>query len=58
VPPLAHRTPDLPVYIEDSLTRFAQLYAAAGAPNAIFPVTYDQLLQISGGEVVDLKRDG
>lgn len=58
VPPLAHRTPGLPVYIEDSLTRFTQLYAAAGAPNAIFPVTLDQLLQITGGQVVDLKREG
>ncbi|MBN1965827.1 MAG: YbaK/EbsC family protein, partial [Anaerolineae bacterium] len=57
VPPLGHRTPDLPLYIEDSLTRFEQLYAAAGAPNAIFPVTLAQLQQITGGEIADLKRD-
>ncbi len=57
VPPLAHRTPDLPVFIEQSLSRFEQVYAAAGAPNAIFPVTYAQLQQITGGTVMDLKRD-
>lgn len=58
VPPVGHRTTGLPVYIEDSLARFEQLYAAAGAPNAIFPVTYSQLLQITGGRVADLKREG
>lgn len=58
VPPVAHRTADMAVYIEDSLTRFTQLYAAAGAPNAIFPVEFDQLKQITGGQVVDLKREG
>lgn len=57
VPPLAYRTPDLPVFIEDSLSRFEQVYAAAGAPNAIFPLTFDQLCQITGGTVMDLQRD-
>lgn len=58
VPPVGHRTGGLPIYIEDSLSRFEQLYAAAGAPNAIFPVTYSQLLHITGGRVADLKREG
>ncbi len=57
VPPLAHRSADLPVYIEDSLARFTQLYAAAGAPNAIFPVTLAQLQQITGGQLTDLQRE-
>ncbi len=57
VPPVGHRTPDIPIFIEDSLSRYDQLYAAAGAPNAIFPVTYAQLRQITGGQVVDLKRE-
>src|SRR5688500_13869678 len=37
VPPVAHRTPGLPTYIDDSLLRYEQLYAAGGAHNAIFP---------------------
>ncbi len=56
VPPVGHRTPGLPIYIEDSLGRFTQLYAAAGAPNAIFPVTWAQLHQITGGQDADLRR--
>ena len=58
VPPVGHRTPDISVYIEDSLARFEQLYAAAGSPNAIFPVTFEQLLHITSGKVADLKRVG
>lgn len=57
VPPLAHRSANLPVFIEDSLARFTQLYAAAGAPNAIFPVTLAQLQHITGGQLTDLQRE-
>ena len=57
VPPLAHRTTGLPVYIDDALTRYEQLYAAGGAHNAIFPITLDQLRQITGGQVVDVWRE-
>jgi prolyl-tRNA editing enzyme YbaK/EbsC (Cys-tRNA(Pro) deacylase) len=58
VPPTGHRMPQIRVFIEDSLGRFAQLYAAAGAPNAIFPVTFEQIQQITGGQIADLKREG
>jgi prolyl-tRNA editing enzyme YbaK/EbsC (Cys-tRNA(Pro) deacylase) len=57
VPPLAHRTTGLPVYLDESLKRFQQIYAAGGAHNAIFPVTLEQLAQISGGQFADVKRD-
>ena len=57
VPPLAHRTPGLPVHLDESLQRYQQIYAAGGAHNAIFPVTLDQLVQISGGQFADVKRD-
>lgn len=58
VPPVAHRTPGLPVYIDDSLKRYEQLYAAGGAHNAIFPITLTLLGQITGGQFVDVaKRD-
>jgi prolyl-tRNA editing enzyme YbaK/EbsC (Cys-tRNA(Pro) deacylase) len=58
VPPVGHRTPPAQIYIEDSLTRYTGVYAAAGAPNAVFPLTLDQLRQITGGEVADLKVEG
>ncbi|MBZ0277952.1 MAG: YbaK/EbsC family protein [Anaerolineae bacterium] len=58
VPPLAHRTPGLPVYIDDSLQRYEQLYAAGGAHNAIFPITLEQLVRVTGGQFADVaKRD-
>lgn len=56
VPPVGHRTPGLPTFIDSSLQRFDQLYAAGGASNAIFPITLTQLLDVSGGEIVDVVR--
>ncbi|MBI5666697.1 MAG: YbaK/EbsC family protein [Chloroflexi bacterium] len=56
VPPLAHRTSGLPVYIDSSLGRFDQLYAAGGAHNAIFPITFAQLQQITGGQIADVVK--
>jgi prolyl-tRNA editing enzyme YbaK/EbsC (Cys-tRNA(Pro) deacylase) len=58
VPPLAHRTPGLPIYLDDSLKRYEQLYAAGGAHNAIFPVTLSQLEKMTSGQFADVaKRD-
>jgi prolyl-tRNA editing enzyme YbaK/EbsC (Cys-tRNA(Pro) deacylase) len=57
VPPVGHRTVSLPIYIDDSLKRFEQVYAAAGAHNAIFPIPLAQLAAITGGTFADVKRD-
>lgn len=57
VPPLAHRTPNLPKFIDQSLKRYEQVYAAGGAHNAIFGLTLAQLEQISGGIFADVARD-
>lgn len=56
VPPFAHRTPDLPVLIDQSFTRYTQLYAAGGAHNAIFPITLEQLAQFTGGALHDVVK--
>lgn len=56
VPPLGHRTPQLPVLIDESLKRFDVLYAAGGAHNAIFPITLDDLVSASGGQFADVAR--
>lgn len=53
VPPLAHATP-LPVFIDRDLLALGRIYAAAGTPNAVFPLTPDDLVRITGGRVVDL----
>jgi prolyl-tRNA editing enzyme YbaK/EbsC (Cys-tRNA(Pro) deacylase) len=57
VPPLAYRSDDLVVLLDDQLQRFEQLYAAAGAHNAIFPVARDQLPMVTGGRFVDVYRE-
>ncbi len=56
VPPVAHRAENIIYYIDDSLRRFEQLYAAGGAHNAIFPITLAQLERATGGKVVDVVR--
>ncbi len=56
VPPIALRTPGIPVHIDDSLRRYEQLYAAGGAHNAIFPITLGQLEQLTGGRFGDLVK--
>lgn len=56
VPPVGHRTPGLPIYIDDSLQRYEMLYAAGGAHNAIFPITLQQLTDATGGKIADVKR--
>src|SRR5687768_4445788 len=57
VPPLGYRTAGLPVLLDESLKRYTQIYAAGGASNAIFPVTLEQLEQISGGQFTDVKKE-
>lgn len=53
VPPVGHKTA-LPVWIDRSLSRFETVYAAAGGPRAIFPISYFRLVELTGGNVADL----
>lgn len=57
VPPIGHRTSGLPIYLDESLKRYEQLYAAGGAHNAIFPITLAQLVRATGGTFADVRRD-
>lgn len=51
VAPLGHLE-QLPIAIDGSLARFPLLHAAAGHPHAVFPLTYDELLEWTGGLAV------
>lgn len=53
VPPLGHPQA-LPTWIDASLARFETVYAAAGAPRAVFPIPYASLVEITHGHVADL----
>lgn len=51
--PFALKEP-LPILIDVSMKRFPVVYIAAGSPRSAAPVTVDQLLAITGGELCDL----
>ncbi len=53
VPPVAHAHP-MPVLLDESLARFELLHAAAGAPQAVFPITPAELLRITGATQADI----
>jgi prolyl-tRNA editing enzyme YbaK/EbsC (Cys-tRNA(Pro) deacylase) len=40
--------------IDRALAEFDQLWAAGGIPQAVFPLTYDELLTLTGGEEADV----
>lgn len=56
VPPIAHRSRDLAVYIDESLRRFDIVYAAGGAANAIFPIHLKTMQQVTAGSFADVSR--
>lgn len=48
VSPFGHPE-QLPMAIDGSLARFPTIHAAAGHPHAVFPLTYEELLEWTGG---------
>jgi Cys-tRNA(Pro) deacylase len=54
VPPFGHKTP-LAVYVDEDLTSFDVVWAAAGTPYAVFPISPADLLRVSDGLTADLK---
>ena len=53
VAPIAHLK-KLNILIDQSLGRFHSVFAAAGHPNSIFKIEYNQLVQMSKGEVKEI----
>jgi Cys-tRNA(Pro) deacylase len=56
VPPVGHPQP-LTTLIDQSLSRFETVYAAAGSRNSIFAIRYEVLVRISGGQVADVSTE-
>jgi len=54
VPPLGH-TKQLRTVIDEDLLALTQIYAAAGHPFALFALRPDELVQMTGGEVLSIK---
>ncbi len=57
VPPVGH-SESVRTLVDGTLSRFDTVWAAAGNAHAVFPIAYEQLVAITGGEVVDLAENG
>jgi prolyl-tRNA editing enzyme YbaK/EbsC (Cys-tRNA(Pro) deacylase) len=55
VPPFGHRAP-IATYVDRDLTQYDLVYAAAGTPDCVFPLTPDELVRGTGGRVADVKE--
>jgi len=55
VSPVGH-IKKLNILIDKTLCRFTNIFAAAGHPNCVFKVSYDQLIKISKGFEVELSE--
>jgi prolyl-tRNA editing enzyme YbaK/EbsC (Cys-tRNA(Pro) deacylase) len=53
VPPVAHEG-QVSVLIDATLTRFERVWAAAGAPNAVFEIETKKLIELSGGQLENI----
>ncbi len=53
VSPIGH-TNSLQILVDSSLKRFKDLFAAAGHPNCIFKINFDDLIKITNGSIEDL----
>ena len=55
VPPLGHDTPPVTL-IDRDLLAVDEIWAAAGTPNAVFRLTPEDLVALTGGRVADIKQ--
>lgn len=53
VSPVAHSTPPV-IVVDRELFRFGQVWAAAGHPHAVFPLSPDELVALTGAPVEDV----
>ena len=55
VAPVAHAI-SLDILIDKSLNRFPYIFAAAGHPNCVFKITYDDLIKITKGSEKEISE--
>jgi len=55
VAPVAHAK-SLDILIDKSLNRFPYIFAAAGHPNCVFKITYDDLIKITKGSEKEISE--
>ncbi len=57
VSPVAHRTDGITILIDETLSRWDIVHAAAGTHRDNFSLTFEQLVDITGGTVLDCVRN-
>lgn len=53
VPPLGHRS-SLLTFIDQDLLQYAEIWAAAGTPHAVFKLTPQEMLRMTGGQAISV----
>jgi prolyl-tRNA editing enzyme YbaK/EbsC (Cys-tRNA(Pro) deacylase) len=56
VPPIGFPRP-IPTFVDRDLLQYDVVWAAAGTPRHVFPITPADLQRLTGGNVVDLKQE-
>lgn len=51
VAPTGHPSP-LTTVVDEALAAYPEIWAAGGTPHTVFPLTYDELVALTGGTVV------
>jgi prolyl-tRNA editing enzyme YbaK/EbsC (Cys-tRNA(Pro) deacylase) len=51
VPPVGHNEP-IETLVDEDLLQYGEIWAAAGTPNAVFRLTPEELVRMTGGRVV------
>lgn len=57
VPPIGHRSDDITIFIDQTLSRFEVVHGAAGSHNTLFPIPYTELVRVTGGREADVVKD-
>ena len=53
VSPIGHLK-EVEIFIDNNLKRFQNIYAAAGHPNCVYKVNFENLLKMTSGKVEDI----
>ena len=53
VSPVGHLNP-IKIFIDESLSRFPNIFGAAGHPNCVFKINFENLQKITNGEIHDI----
>lgn len=56
VPPAGHASPPV-VFIDRDLKPLGTLWAAGGTPNAVFSLSWDDLVSLTAGKVADIVKE-